>query len=146
MAALDVSKQQENLQQSTGIVRGLRWFYWVCAALLAVGVITQVFLAGATLLAGGGFDYLDTHRSFAHLIELVVIVLMVAGLFTRLPWRVQGLGLLFFLLMSLQYVFLYGMPALGLPVLRALHAVNALAMFWLAVYLTRRTWQLARQS
>jgi len=37
------------------------------------------------------------------------------------------------------------MPAVGLPALRALHAVNALAMFWLAVYLTRRAWQLARQ-
>lgn len=145
MATLEASNQQENLQQRSGIIRGVRLFYWACAALLAMGVVAQVFLAGATLLAGGGFDYLDVHRSLAHLIELAAIVLMVAGLFTRLPWRVQGLGLLFFLLMFLQYVFLYVMPAVGLPALRALHAVNALAMFWLAVYLTRRAWQLARQ-
>jgi hypothetical protein len=54
------------------------------------------------------------------------------------------LGLLFFLLVLLQYGFLYAMPALGLPTLRPLHAVNALAMFWLAVYLVQRSWRALR--
>jgi len=40
------------------------------------------------------------------------------GLGTRLPWRVQGLGGLLYVLMLLQYVFLYLMPQAGLPLLR----------------------------
>jgi hypothetical protein len=35
-------------------------------------------------------------------------------------------------------------PSLGIPVLRALHAVNALAMFWVGLSLGQRTWQQMR--
>ncbi|RIK35961.1 MAG: hypothetical protein DCC57_22870 [Chloroflexi bacterium] len=138
MAELSI-RQSEAVPGVAGWVRALRAVYLVCAALLTVGVIGQVFFAGAALLVNG--RYLEMHRVLAHLIELLAMLTVVAGLLTRLSWRIQTLGLLFLLLMFAQYAFLYAMPALGLPALRALHAVNALAMFWVALRLGQRTWQ-----
>jgi hypothetical protein len=143
MAELVVNERQTDVQQISGLVRGFRWFYWLCASLVVVGIILQVFFAGASLLVDG--SYLITHRIFAHIVELVIFVLLLVGLPTRFSWRIQGLGLLLLLLMFLQYVFLYAVPNTGFPVLRALHAVNALAMFWLALILAQRTWRLTRQ-
>lgn len=138
MAELSI-RQSEAVPGVAGWVRALRAVYLVCAALLTVGVIGQVFFAGAALLVNG--RYLEMHRVLAHLIELLAMLTAVAGLLTRLSWRIQTLGLLFLLLMFAQYAFLYAMPALGLPALRALHAVNALVMFWVALRLGQRTWQ-----
>jgi membrane-bound metal-dependent hydrolase YbcI (DUF457 family) len=142
MAELQMSTHQRSLPPSSGFVRGFRYVYALCATLLAVGIVTQIFFAGATLLVNGG--YLATHRSFAHMIEFLIIGLVIVGLLARLPWRLQALGLLAFVLMALQYVFLYTMPALGAPALRGLHTVNGLAMFWLALYVTQKGWPLTR--
>jgi hypothetical protein len=144
MAELAMHEQPGHGRQVAGLVRGLRVLYALCATLLVIGIGLQVFFAGATMLVNG--MYLEMHRIFAHVIEGMILGLVVIGLLARLPWRVQVWGLLAFVLMSLQYVFLYAMPTLGLTTLRGLHAVNALAMFWLALYLTQRTWQLARQT
>lgn len=139
MAELSIRQSQGAVPRVAGWVRALRAVYLVCAALLTAGVIGQVFFAGAALLVNG--RYLEMHRVLAHLIELLAMLTAVAGLLTRLSWRIQTLGLLFLLLMFAQYAFLYAMPALGLPALRALHAVNALVMFWVALRLGQRTWQ-----
>jgi hypothetical protein len=69
--------------------------------------------------------------------------MLVVGLFGRMPWRMNALNALLFVLFALQYIFLYLLPRVD-PLLRALHAVNALALFGLALYLARRAWQLAR--
>lgn len=142
MAGLSLSETRGTAQPISGMARALRSVYLVCAALLTMGVIGQVFFAGAALLVNG--TYLEMHRSLAHGIELLAMVTVVIGLFTRLPWRIQTLGVLFLLLMFAQYIFLYAVPALGIPVLRALHAINALAMFWVALNLGQRTWQALR--
>jgi uncharacterized membrane protein len=57
-----------------------------------------------------------------------------------------GFSALTLVLFMLQYVFLWVMPSLGVPVLRALHAVNALALFWLTLYLTQNVSRLDQQS
>lgn len=87
MAELVVGEQ--NAQQISGLVRGFRWLYWLCAGLVVVGIILQVFFAGASLLVDG--SYLITHRVFAHVVEIVIFVLLLAGLPTRFSWRIQGL-------------------------------------------------------
>lgn len=53
---------------------------------------------------------------------------------------------LLFVLFVFQYLFLWVLPALGLPALRALHAVNALALFWLAERLAKRVWHMNRST
>jgi hypothetical protein len=124
------------------VVRGARALSFILAALLVLSLIVQVFLAGAGALVSPG--YWPIHRGFAHAIELLPLLFLVVGLFGRLPLRLHGLNLLVFLLVALQYVFLYAMPGLGLPLLRALHAVNALVLFWTATYLWQSTWRSLR--
>lgn len=102
---------------------------------LAGGIALQVFLAGAGALVHP--RYWIVHRTFGHYVEYLAIALFLVGVVGRLPWRFQGLNGLMIGLFFMQYVFLYVMPAIGAPLLRALHAVNALGMFWLAVTLRR---------
>lgn len=123
-------------QQAAGWRRWPRRIYLITALMSAAGVVAQVFLAGAGVLVDPA--YFGGHRALAHAIELLLLVLLLTGLVTGLPWRVQRIGALLLGLMVLQYVFLYAMPAAGLPILRALHAVNALAMFGAALGLVRR--------
>jgi hypothetical protein len=105
----------------------VRRVYLLVAGLVGVAIVGQVFFAGAAVLVDPA--YWAAHRALGNTVELVALVLVLVGLGTRLPWRVQGLGGLLYVLMLLQYVFLYLMPQIGVPLLRALHAVNALALF-----------------
>jgi hypothetical protein len=62
-----------------------------------------------------------------------------------LPRRLLALSALPLVLFSLQYMFLYAVGNIGLPpAFRALHAVNALVMFWVAQYLAKSVWRLLR--
>lgn len=119
-----------------------RYLYIVLACLIALSVVIQVFLAGAAVTVHA--SYWPLHRSFAHTIELLIILICLIGIGTGLPWRIQGLGGLLFVLIALQYIFLETMPRLGLPILRALHVVNALIFFWVALALVGKVWQQLR--
>lgn len=121
------------------------WMIWVRRVYLLVGalagaaIVGQVFLAGVAVLADP--TYWAAHRSFGNAIELVGLVLVLVGFATRLPWRVQAWGWLLYVLTFMQYVFLYLMPMMGVPLLRGLHAANALTLFGAAVVLVIKTWQ-----
>ncbi len=107
-----------------------------------MSVVVQVFFAGAAVLVDP--TYWGAHRAFGSTIEVGVIALLLIGLATRLPWRIQALGGTLYVLMFLQYVFLYLMPQIGIPVLRALHAVNALALFSFALVFALKVWHHVR--
>ncbi len=120
----------------------IRWLYLGTAVLVGVAIVGQVFFAGAAVLVNPA--YWAAHRGLGNTIEFLALVLVLAGLGTRLSWRVQGLGGLLYVLMLLQYVFLYLMPGIGLPLLRALHAVNALALFGVTSMLILQVWRQVR--
>jgi hypothetical protein len=124
--------------------RWARLIYTLCAWLFAASIVLQVFFAGLGVLVNPG--YFDLHRAFGPTIELFPVLMLVAGVIGRLPWRVLALTALGLVLFMFQYIFLYAMPRLGLPTLRALHAVNALALFWLGMYFGQRAWRLLRES
>lgn len=119
-----------------------RYLYIVLACLIALSVVIQVFLAGAAVTVHA--SYWPLHRSFAHTIELLIILACLVGLGTGLPWRIQGLGGLLFLLLALQYIFLETMPRFGLIILRAFHVVDALFFFWVSLALVGKVWQQLR--
>jgi hypothetical protein len=123
------------------LARVARGIYLLCAGLFVVAVVVQVFLAGAGALVQS--SYWVGHRTLGGTMPLLIIAMLVVGLFGRLPWRLHALNTLAFVLFALQYIFLGALPSVA-PILRALHAVNALAIFALAMYLTRRAWQLTR--
>lgn len=71
-------------------------------------------------------------------------VMLASGLAGRLPRRMLGLTALLSLLYVMQWVSVYLPFALGVPELGALHAVNALAIFSIALHLARAAWRLPR--
>jgi hypothetical protein len=121
----------------SALARGARRLFLLLAVALLLSIVLQVFFAGSAVLVDP--TYWGMHTTFAHLIELVILLLIGVGFFAKLPGRVLGHALLCFLLISLQYVFLYALPGMGLGWLRGLHAANALAFFWVALYLIRAT-------
>lgn len=73
--------------------------------------------------------------------------MLIVGVIGRLPSRLLALTGLLFMLFVLQYVFLYVLGNItGVPALRALHAVNALLLFWIAVQVIQRAWLFIRSS
>jgi hypothetical protein len=121
----------------------MRRLYLLAAGLVGVSVVVQVFFAGAAVLVDS--TYWGAHRTFGNTMEYAVIALLLIGLATRLPWRLQALGGLLYVLMFLQYLFLYLMPRIGVPPLRALHAVNALVLLSVALVLALKVWQHLRR-
>jgi Family of unknown function (DUF6220) len=126
------------------LVQGSRITYIFLAALFTLGIAVQVFLAGMGVLVSP--SYFAWHETFAHIIEAIPILMIIAAALARLSWQLTALTALVFVLFILQYVFLYLMPQLGLMPLRALHAVNALALFWLGVHLSQQVWLLLRKE
>lgn len=124
---------------SSPLTRASGFTYFVLAALFSLGIAVQVFLAGLGVLVNP--SYFAWHKSFAHLIEWIPLLMMVAAAIAKFPRRFIALTLLVFVLFLLQYVFLSLMPQLGLAPLRALHVVNAIVIFPLSVRLTRDSWR-----
>ncbi len=105
----------------------------------------QVFLAGAGALVGP--QWWASHETVGHTIDLIVLAMFIVGFFGRLRWRMHGFNLLAYVLYIMQYVYLWVLPDVtGVPVVRALHAVNALALFWLGLFLLRQGRTLLQQS
>ncbi len=129
----------------SGIVRGARLVFYASTVIMLAGVVLQVFFAGASLLVDSSF--LEAHRNFAHLLEALAILLPILALLARQPWRITLLSLLPFFLIGTQYVYLFALTGMGLPLwTRGLHAVNALVIYWLMLRLSRSAWQLWRHA
>jgi hypothetical protein len=111
--------------------RGFTVLAWLFAACVAI----QVFFAGLAIFAGP--NWWTSHTTFVHLIELLPLLMLVAAFVGKLPPRLRWLSLAAFVMIGLQYATI----ALGVPELTALHPVNALLIFWLAIHLA--TWRRA---
>jgi hypothetical protein len=111
------------------------WMAWVFVA----SIVVQVFLAGLAIPQLGGNSSFVTHRDFGYLIGLLTLILLVAAIASRAGRRRigQASGLLGL------YVVQSVLPLLdpGLPILAALHPVNALVMFGLGVWYARAVWR-----
>jgi hypothetical protein len=153
MSVIESNFQQDSSRPSTtngvanqpisGFVRGARLVYYASTALMLAGIVLQIFFAGASLLVDSSF--LELHRSFAHVLELLAMLLPILALVARMPWRITLLSLLPFFLIAMQYVFLWALTGMGLPLwTRGLHAVNAVVIYWVMLRLSRAAWQLWR--
>ena len=112
------------------------------AALFAVAIVVQVFLAGAALANLGGSGNFSTHIEFGYTwIGLAVLALLLTALAARRPRREVGIVLGLLLLYIVQTL----LPNFrsSAPWAAALHPVNALFLFALAVWYARRAWRAA---
>ncbi len=118
----------------------LRMVHAIAAWLLVAGIVVQVFLAGAAIANLGGSGDFSTHIEFGYtaigLLALAVLLTAVAARSGR-----RDIGASFALL--LLYVVQTALPQFraSVPVLAALHPVNALVLFGLAVWYARRAWR-----
>jgi mercuric ion transport protein len=104
----------------------LAWLFVAC-------LVVQVFLVGVDLfteLTDGAI-----HRDFAYLYGWLAPALVLLATVGRLPLRLRMLTGLLLVLFAIQIY----LPTLGshAPMLAALHGVNALVVFWLAIVLAR---------
>ena len=123
------------------MVRGFRWAYAALAWLFVAGVIYQVLLAGLFL-----FDPTSSskaHIDFGYSLSLAPVLILVAGAIGRV-----GSRLLLWTAALLVLAFVQAsLPSLrdGTPFVAALHPVNAMLVFWLALTIGMRAWALVRQ-
>lgn len=111
-----------------------RTAYWVLAWTFVGCLIVQLFLVGLDVFDVLGADT-TIHRSFAYLYGWLAPALVLLGGIGHLAWRQLQLTVLLLVLFALQTY----LPSLAdrFPLLASFHAVNALAVAWLAVHLAR---------
>ncbi len=115
-----------------------RTLHAVVAWTVVAAIVLQVLLAGLAVPQLGGSGSFLPHVEIGRLIGIVFLALPVTALVARAGRRrtLQAAGLLG--LYVVQSILPYMDPAL--PVVAALHPVNALVMFALAIWYARTVW------
>jgi len=114
-----------------------RRLHLAAAWLFVAAIVIQVFLAGAAIANLGGSGDFATHREFGYsvvgLVALAVLITAVAG---GLPRRQIGISFGLLVLYIVQTL----LPTFKSTVswVAALHPVNALLLFALAIWVARR--------
>ncbi len=113
------------------------WVAWVVVG----AIVVQVLLAGLSIAQLGGSGSFVTHVDVGRIFGVVFLLLVVTALLAGAGRRrvLQAAGLLG--LFAVQSFLPYMDEALGLPIVAALHPVNALVMFGLAVLYARAVWR-----
>ena len=110
------------------------------AAIFVVAILVQVFLAGLAIANLGGSGTFSTHIEFGYTwMGLAALALLVTVFLARRPRRDVGIVVAIIVLYVIQTV----LPAFksSLPAIAALHPVNALLLFVVALWYARRLWQ-----
>ena len=111
--------------------------YTALAVVFLLSVVVQVFLAGAGIFASA--SWLGSHGIFGHVLPVIPLLMVILGLVGRLPRPINWLTVLLLVLVYIQPWFIYLSRSAGIPLLGALHPVNALTIFALSLYLLYRT-------
>lgn len=110
------------------------WLFVVC-------VLIQVFLVGLDIFAKVDGSI---HRDFAYVYGWLAPVLVLLSGAARVPAGTRSLTLVLLVLFAMQTV----LPSLRdeVPILAALHPVNALAIFAIAIAIARRATEWVRPA
>ena len=111
---------------------GVAWLFLAC-------VVVQVFLAGLGVFAGA--HSFTVHREFGYIFGWLTLVLLTLAIIGRLGRRWIGLSVVMLVLFAFQSVFVALRDVV--PAVAALHPVNALAIFAVALHVARRSIKLA---
>lgn len=110
------------------------------AALFVLGVLAQVFLAGAAIF--DDWSWFQVHDIVGHLLvhplPLLPLLMLIFSFAGRLPRADKWLSGLLVLLAILQPIFIYVGRGQHLPLLAALHPVNAMLLLLVPVLLLVR--------
>jgi hypothetical protein len=112
---------------------GLVWIY-------LAGIVVQTFLAGAALFSPGR-DF-ELHRNLGYLLHLAPIGLLMVAVVGRVGREIISWTVALLIVQGIQP--LLPMLRANLPLVAALHPVLVLAIFWLGVTISLKTWRLVR--
>jgi Family of unknown function (DUF6220) len=121
----------------------MRAVFAVIAWVFVAAIVVQVFLAGVGLFVPG-IDTFSAHRALGWMLHLGPIVVILAAWAAHPGPTTMWLSGALLLLVGIQ-PFLPAMRT-DLPLAAALHPVNALAIFWVAILIARRATVLARSA
>jgi hypothetical protein len=116
---------------------GVRWLHAAAAWVFVAAIIVQVFLAGAAMANLGGSGDFGAHIEFGYFaVGLLALVVLITSLVARMGRRQMGISAALLILYIVQTV----LPSFRTtsPAIAALHPVNALLLFGLAVFVARR--------
>jgi hypothetical protein len=118
-----------------------RYVYLAASWLFALGILTQVFFVGLSLL--GGRPSWDDHTNLGHMLALFALLMLIFAYVGRFPRVMKGLTWLnfgvYFLLADI-IVFMTD----SAPYVAALHPVLAIILFSIAITLAIRSWLMVR--
>lgn len=121
-----------------------RQAYKGLAYLFVLGVVVQVFLAGAGLFGELNFaegDDLDLHRDFGFtILQLVPLLMLIAAVIGRMSWTFIGLAVLVAVLVFVQSAWLEADSRW----IKAVHPTMAIVLFALGHYLAQSAGRLLR--
>lgn len=119
----------------------MRQIHALVAWAVVAAIVVQVLLAGLSIVQLGGAGSFSSHVDIGRIFGVVFLLLVITAALAQTGRRriLQAAGLLG--LFVVQSFLPYMDDALGLPILAALHPVNALLMFWLAVLYARAAWR-----
>ena len=120
-------------------VRWGRWGYLALAWILVGCVVAQVFFAGLAIFV----DPADwaLHTSFVHAFEFLPVLMLPLVFLGRLPHLMRWLTALLWVQIMFQYA-----SANSGGTMAALHPVNAMLFFWVAVTLAMRAGRSVRRA
>ena len=131
--------------------------YSIVGALLMLQFLAQFYFIAAAIftIVGAGDNAQSVYDAFqradpfaglhaldGYLTGITILVLIALSFGTRYPRRTTVLTALLFLLLVLQVV----LARVGIPVVSALHGLNALVLVGLGGYLTGRNWAFRQQE
>jgi hypothetical protein len=120
----------------------LRWLHAAAAVVFALAIVVQVVLAGLAISNLGGSGDFSTHIEFGYTgMGLAGLALVVTALLARRPRRDIGITLGLLVLYVVQTL----LPSAkgSAPFIAALHPLNAMILFVLAIWYARRAWPAA---
>lgn len=124
------------MERRGGIVRLGRIGLAVSAGLYAACIVVQVFLAGlSTALLGNEPQRWSDHTAFGQMIGTLTILMVLGAVIGRMPLLTIGLTVAIFFLYGFQFI----SANTDTGSVAALHAVNALVMFWLTIVVVQQT-------
>ena len=116
--------------------------HMVFAVIFVVAIVVQVFLAGAAIANLGGSGDFTTHIEFGYTwVGLASLALVLSAFVARRPRRDVGIVIGLLLLYIVQTMLPNARASA--PWVAALHPVNALFLFAVAVWYARRMWRTA---
>lgn len=110
--------------------------YVLSAGAFMVGVLIQVYLAGMAVFVDP--TYWGLHTTFVHILELIPAIMLVLAFIGGLPREMKLIPVGLFVLIIVQYATAIAFSG---TVVAALHPVNALVMFAIAMITTSRSWR-----